>query len=162
VRGVPEFERTTFLQLGVILIFIHPFVLIIILLIVRLKCLKRFLSGFVIDRVRRDGKLNKNIHLNESLWNQFPVGCDITGSVGRTNTDKISLHKAFLITKIGRHSLADVNYIQSMGMWQESSYSKLSNMSSLIFKVPKNQRYWLRINHFKVCLFQSMKNAQYN
>lgn len=108
-----------------------------------------FVPGFIIDRVRGDGSLDVDVHYNDSLWRQFPVGCDVTASVGLGNTDKIPLHRAFLMTTAGSHSLASVEYAQSMGVWNICPYSKIHNVSSIAYRTPKNERYWLRINSFK-------------
>lgn len=46
--------------------------------------------GFILDRVARDGSLPP-IEKETSIWDQFPIGCHITGPFLHANTQKIML-----------------------------------------------------------------------
>lgn len=62
-------------------------------------------SGELVDRVTRDGSL-PILDPDGLIWQQFPIGCDLTGRILDAFTHKICLAKASVAVTPGAHQVA--------------------------------------------------------
>ena len=65
------------------------------------------LSGLLIDRFARSGRLAPHGEDGRSIWERFPLGADFTGKVLGARTDKIVLARRRVRIGVGNHQVRD-------------------------------------------------------
>lgn len=109
----------------------------------------KVVQGVLIDRVAPEGRLAAVVP-DQSLWEQFPIACDLMCSIGgngqhhnQSGTVKLMLHRADQLPTIGGHGVlkppADLQYLAGQPL---DRFSKIDE-SGFRFRFP------FHVHHFK-------------